>query len=171
MHQKINAAPFFLQRCKHRIHRGNVFHVAGQQKIRTNRSGQRFYPLAQSFALIGECQLRALIMQRLSNAPRNGMTIGHAHNQAAFALHQACRAFNRACAVCVHNCVHRAHASICLKNSVALVPPKPNEFDRTVPSFTLSMRFCTIFISAKAGSSSSIWALAAMKLCFIISKE
>src|SRR5216683_627609 len=43
------------------------------------------------------------------------------------------------------------HASIRLKTSVALVPPKPKEFDITVPIRALSMRLRTIGMSAKTG--------------------
>src|SRR5260370_774380 len=35
---------------------------------------------------------------------------------------------------------HRSHASSRLSTTLALVPPKPNEFDSTQPSLTLSRR-------------------------------
>jgi len=63
------------------------------------------------------------------------------------------------------------HASSRLKTSVALVPPKPKEFDSTVPILALSMRLRTIGMSAKTGSSSLIWALSQMKPLFIINSE
>src|SRR5262249_7608638 len=65
----------------------------------------------------------------------------------------------------------RNHASSRLKTSVALVPPKPKEFDSTVPSLALSMRLRAIGMSAKTGSSSVICALSQMKPLFIIKSE
>src|SRR5579871_1967569 len=64
-----------------------------------------------------------------------------------------------------------AYASSRLNTSVALVPPKPKEFDSTVPSLALSMRLRTIGMSAKTGSSSVMWALSQMKPLFIISRQ
>src|SRR5207248_10959967 len=63
------------------------------------------------------------------------------------------------------------YASSRLKTSVALVPPKPNEFDSTVPSLALSMRLRTIGMSENAGSSSVMWALSQTKPLFIIKSE
>ncbi len=54
---------------------------------------------------------------------------------------------------------------------VALVPPKPKEFDSTEPIFAPSMRLRTIGMSAKSGSSSSMLALSQMKPLFIIRSE
>ena len=65
----------------------------------------------------------------------------------------------------------KIHASIRLNTSVALVPPKPKEFDSTVPSLALSMRLRTIGMSANTGSSSVMLALSQMKPLFIISSE
>ena len=64
-----------------------------------------------------------------------------------------------------------AHASSRLNTSVAFVPPKPNEFDSTVPIRALSIRLRTIGMSAKTGSSSAMWALSQMKPLFIINSE
>ena len=41
MHQKVDAAPFLLQGLEHRIHRGNIFDIAGQDQIRPDTRGQR----------------------------------------------------------------------------------------------------------------------------------
>src|SRR5215210_4617758 len=65
----------------------------------------------------------------------------------------------------------RCHASSLLNTIEALVPPKPNELDKTQPSATLSRRSRTIGISAISGSSVSILALSQIKLFFIISSE
>src|SRR6202021_3205649 len=62
----------------------------------------------------------------------------------------------------------KSHASIRLNTSVALVPPKPKEFESTVPKLALSMRLRTIGMSAKTGSSSGLLALSHMKPLFII---
>ena len=64
-----------------------------------------------------------------------------------------------------------AHASSRLNTTDALVPPKPNEFDSTQPSVTLSRRSRTIGMSAKAGSRFSMLALSQMKPLFIIRSE
>src|SRR5262252_5781192 len=58
-----------------------------------------------------------------------------------------------------------------LRTIDALVPPKPNEFDSTHPTATLSRRSRTIGISANSGSRCSILALSQMKPLFIISNE
>src|SRR6516162_5284738 len=63
------------------------------------------------------------------------------------------------------------HASRRLKTNVALVPPKPKEFDRTVPILALSIRLRTIGMSAKTGSSSVMCALSQMNPLFIMSSE
>src|SRR5262249_13389676 len=63
------------------------------------------------------------------------------------------------------------HASKRLNTTDALVPPKPNEFDSTQPSATLSRRSRTIGTSAKAGSSVWMFALSQMKPLFIIKSE
>src|SRR6188472_1494517 len=63
------------------------------------------------------------------------------------------------------------YASNRLNTSVALVPPKPNEFDIAVPILALSIRLRTIGISANTGSSSVMLALSQMKPLFIIRSE
>src|SRR5690242_15367419 len=63
------------------------------------------------------------------------------------------------------------YASTCLNTTEALVPPKPNEFDSTQPSFTLSCRARTIGMSANAGSRFSMLALSQTKPEFIIRSE
>src|SRR5882724_2367873 len=69
-----------------------------------------------------------------------------------------------------HHELHR-QASRRLNTRVALVPPKPNEFDSTAPILALSMRLRTIGMSANTGSSSVILALSQIKPLFIISSE
>lgn len=63
------------------------------------------------------------------------------------------------------------HSPARLNTSVALVPPKPKEFDSTVSIFAPSMRLRTIGMSAKAGSISSMLALSQMKPSCIIRSE
>ena len=65
----------------------------------------------------------------------------------------------------------RSYASTCFITIVALVPPKPKEFDITQPSLASSMRFLTIGMSAKSGSISSMFALSQMKPLFIMRRE
>ena len=75
-------------------------------------------------------------------------------------------AFSRIFITCV-----AYQASTRLSTNEAFVPPKPNEFDSTQPSFTPSRRSRTIGMSAKAGSSCSILALSQMNPLFIIRME
>ena len=63
--------------------------VAIDQGGGLQRFDQRHHALAEQIALIGKGQLRACFMQRLGDAPGDGMLVGHAHDQAAFALHEA----------------------------------------------------------------------------------
>ena len=65
----------------------------------------------------------------------------------------------------------RFYTSSRLSTIDALVPPNPNEFDSTQPSFTLSCRSRTIGMSAIAGSMFSMLALSQMKPFCIISME
>ena len=58
--------------------------AAGLQRL-----DQRQHALLEHIALIGKGQFRAGLVQRLGDAPGNGVLIGDAHDQAAFALHQA----------------------------------------------------------------------------------
>src|ERR1041384_3777974 len=67
---------------------------------------------------------------------------------------------------------HEQHqASSRLNTTEALVPPKPNEFDRTQLSCALSRRSRTSGTSVKAGSRFSMLALSQMKPLFIMSSE
>src|SRR5579863_1262859 len=66
---------------------------------------------------------------------------------------------------------HDPYASSRLKAMDALVPPNPNELDRTQPSVTSSRRSRRIGMSANAGSRFSILALSQMKPLFIINRE
>src|SRR5437868_15418300 len=129
------------------------------------------------------------------------MIIGDAHDQPALTLHQVlhcqrhflvsscpalCRASTSsvpswiktwmagtspAMTVELHVQATKTHASNRLSTSVALVPPKPKEFESTVPSLALSMRLRTIGISANNGSSSVMWALSQINPLFIINSE
>src|SRR5262245_51228660 len=114
------------------------------------------------------------------------MIIGDAHDQSTLALHQVLHrryaplrlsniiarfdrtiqsrdAHNEASDAQIRDAplsrgmtTRKFHASNRLKTNVALVPPKPKELDRTVPSLALSIRLRTIGMSAKTGSSSLI---------------
>src|SRR5690606_39652877 len=90
------------------------------------------------------------------DAPGDRMIVGNAHDERALAGEKTCNTH---------------HASSRLKTSEALVPPKPNELDRTAPISALSLRSRSMGISAKAGSSSSICALSTRKPLFIIRSE
>ena len=115
--------------------------------------------------------------ERSRNAPGDRVVVGDPHDQPALALHQPRHVVTlaplyappgrprRASLHRVNAKVHfvRSYASSRLNTTDALVPPKPNEFDSTQPSFTLSRRSRTIGMSAKAGSRFSILALSQMK--------
>src|SRR5215813_2437306 len=178
----------------------NVLDIARQDDVETERRDQRFEPLGLRLALIGEGKLGALRRNRLGDAPGNRMIIGNAHDQSTLAFHQIlhrrraplivrtsspgstgrssntkrCRmptVANTGCPAFAGHDDMKTHASSRLKTSVALVPPKPKEFDSTVPSLALSMRLRTIGMSANTGSSSLMWALSQMKPLFIINRQ
>jgi hypothetical protein len=50
---------------------------------------QRLDALAERLALVGEGELGACAGQRARDAPGDRMVVGHAHDQAAAALHKA----------------------------------------------------------------------------------
>ena len=58
------------------------------RSVPSKAAGQRFDPFAERFALIGEGEFRALIGERLGDAPGDRMVIGDAHDQASLAVHQ-----------------------------------------------------------------------------------
>jgi hypothetical protein len=143
------------------------------------------HALAQRLALVGEGEFGAVRGERAGDAPGDGMVVGHAHDQAATALHQSGHAgtprftvgpqvaaddpkMGMGKPVCpmgdhcevkdprglpLHFCdrpvTGSPHASTCFSTIVALVPPKPKEFDTTQPSLASSMRLRTIGMSAK----------------------
>ena len=53
------------------------------------RLDQRQDALLEHIALIGKGQFRARVMQRLGDAPGDGMLVGDAHDQAFLAFHKA----------------------------------------------------------------------------------
>ncbi|CLQ59657.1 Uncharacterised protein [Mycobacterium tuberculosis] len=52
-------------------------------------SCERFNTLFQRFALIGERDFTAVAVDCLCNAPGDGAVVGHAHDETAFACHEA----------------------------------------------------------------------------------
>ena len=162
MDDEVELAPAFPQRLEHRVDRVEVLDVAGQHQLRADALGQRLDAFAQRFALVGEGELGAMRVQRARNAPGDRIVVGDAHDEAAAASHDV--AHGPALKI------RLGHASTCLKTSVALVPPKPKEFDSTARRFR-SRRSRTMFMSAKSGSISSICALSQTKPEFIIRSE
>ncbi len=86
--QEVHRAPLLLDLGEHRIDRGDVLDVAGQDDLAADRFGERLDPPAERLALIGEGKLGAVRGQRLGDAPGDRMIVGDAHHQAALALHQ-----------------------------------------------------------------------------------
>src|SRR5690606_8735148 len=156
VNHEIEAAPLFLRGSKDPVDGAEILHVAGQAEAGLHRFRQRLHALAERLALIGETEHCAFIGEFFCNTPGNRVIVRDSEHKPALAPHDA------------HRTPILRYASRCLKANVAFVPPKPNEFDRTQPSFALSLRSRTIGMSAKAGSSSSIFALSQMKPLFII---
>src|SRR5262249_31537896 len=167
--QEVHRAPLLLDLGVHLVDRGNVLNVARQDHLATDRFRERLDPAAQRLALIGEGERGAVGGQGLGDAPGNRMIVGDPHDQAAFALHQLRHRATELSTSCPASCrastflflpsktwmagtspamtrchvdfkSHDSHTSSRLNTTEALVPPKPNEFDSTTPSFTLSCR-------------------------------
>src|SRR5262249_55851863 len=107
------------------------------------------------------------------DAPRDRVVVRNPHDEAALALHQHVNAPAASSSPegRIEALVPVGHASSRLSTIDAFVPPKPNEFDSTQDSATLSRRSRTIGMSSNAGSSFSMLALSQMKPLFIISSE
>ena len=88
MDDEIDRAPFRLQCTEHRVHALAVGDIAGQQDLGADTVGQRFHTFAERIALIGEGEFRTVIGEHFGDAPGDGMIIGDAHDEAAFAFHQ-----------------------------------------------------------------------------------
>ena len=183
MDEEVERVPNIRELGEHGVDRNQVFDVASVNMIRRAKlSGQRRDPFAERIVLVGEGQLRAFAGQGLGYAPGYRVIIRDAHDQAAFAAHQArshgARSLTGFLRVLGAEIVQfaagtdlGAQASTCLNTSVAFVPPKPNEFESAALNFTLSRRARTIGMSENAGSISSICALSQMKPFCIISNE
>src|SRR5690606_1052057 len=122
-------------------------------EIRAEFCGERLHPLAERLALIGEGEFGALRGELLGDAPGDGVIVRDPHDETALA---------------VHDPRHVCHPLKRWKTSVALVPPKPKELERTVSIRALSIRLRTIGTPSNSGSSSVIWALSPMKPACII---
>ena len=163
----------------------------GRTRSEPRDCGQRRHPLAERLALIGEGEFRPVLGQRLGDAPGDRVIVGDAHDEAALPLHQTRHASPLFVLRLLSGCGPRARKRRercgrpapqlqaleppverrCHERCVAFVPPKPNEFESTVSIRALSIRSRTMFMSATAGSSSSICALSQMKPLFIMSSE
>jgi len=138
--------PLLLESSKHRIDGRNVLDVARQDDVGLGLLGQRLHPLHQGVALIGEGELGAVVAQHLGDAQAMEWSLATPMIRPRFpSINPGMRQ--------LPNCLVKLNqASTCLSTIEALVPPKPNEFDSTAPSFTLSLRSRKIGMSAKAGS-------------------
>ncbi len=155
MDEKIEPAPALLQGLEGGIDGGDILDIAGQDEVRADAGRQRLDALAERLALIGEGEFRTMRGERLGDAPGNRILVRDPHDEAALSGHEA----------------HGDQASRRFMTIVALVPPKPKEFDSTQPKPALSTRWRTIGMSATAGSSSSIWALWQTKSLLSMSSE
>ena len=86
---KSSVAPGLSDLRENRVDAGDILDVAGQSQRRAEAFGQRLDALAERLALIGEGEFRAFGGEGLGDAPGDGMIVGDAHDQAAFARHQA----------------------------------------------------------------------------------
>ena len=68
--QKIELAPRPLDVGENGIDRSDILDVAGQHEIGVDRSRQRFHPLAERVALVGEGKLGAMRARASSRSPR-----------------------------------------------------------------------------------------------------
>jgi hypothetical protein len=118
------------------VDRGDILDVAGHDEVGAELGGERLHALAKRLALVGEGEFRALCRKLLGDAPGDGMIVRDPHDEAALALHDAS---SWAAPIRYER----------WKTSVALVPPKPKELDRTVSILALSMRLRTIGTPSK----------------------
>ena len=89
MDDEIHAVPHLAQCGKGGIDGGGIADIAIDHRRRLQRFDQWHHPLAEQVALVGKGQFGARIVQGLGDAPGDGVLVGHAHDQAAFALHEA----------------------------------------------------------------------------------
>ncbi len=88
MDHEVQPVPHLAQFGEGGIQRGGVGDIAVDHGGRLHRLGQRHHALLEQIALIGEGQLRTRFMQSLGDTPGDGVLVGHAHDKAAFALHE-----------------------------------------------------------------------------------
>jgi hypothetical protein len=89
MNHEVQLAPGFFDGSKRCINRGHVGHIARNNKLGADFGSQRLNPFLDGVTLIGKGKFRSMPRAGLRNAPGNRPAIGNAHNQAAFASHQA----------------------------------------------------------------------------------
>jgi len=89
VNHEVQLPPGLFDGRKCRIDRGHVRHVAGHYKLRADFGGQGLNPFLDGIALIREGQFRPMPRAGLRNPPGNRPVIGNAHDQPAFASHQA----------------------------------------------------------------------------------
>ena len=89
VNHEVQLAPGLLDGSECRIDRGHVGDIARHHQLGADFGGQRFNPLLDRVALIGKGQFRPVPGAGLGNAPGNRPVIGNAHDQPAFASHQA----------------------------------------------------------------------------------
>src|SRR5262245_8134368 len=94
MDGEIETAPNVFERPEQPIHRRRVLDVAWQDDRCFKAFGERLDALAKRLALIGERELRAMLMERLGDAPGDRMIVGNAHDEPALAAHQTCSGKN-----------------------------------------------------------------------------
>ncbi len=92
MNDEIQTSPQPLQLGKCVVHGSQIFDVAGQHEIGSQRGGERSYTLAERLTLIGEGKLGLMRRKRPGNTPGDGVVIGHTHDQTTLAVHQAVHA-------------------------------------------------------------------------------
>jgi hypothetical protein len=90
MNNEIEPAPLFLDRRKDGIHRGGVGDVTMAGDKAFHLRGQRLNPAFERVALIGEGELRPLLVAGARDTPGNRPVVGDAEDQATLAPHQPC---------------------------------------------------------------------------------
>src|ERR1041384_7506327 len=124
-------------------------------------------PVLQQARVIAFHKLEAAVEIRLDPAADVFQAVRH---HAALLAEAAIHRLRIPVAKPLHD--HEQHqASSRLTTTEALVPPNPNEFDSTQPSWKLSRRSRTIGLASKGGWGGSMLALSQMKPLFIIRRE
>jgi hypothetical protein len=86
---KVERAPGRFDVGEHRVDARRIGDVAMPNDKAIHLLGQRLHALLERLALVGEGEVGAMIAAGARNTPGDRAVVGHAHDQPAFAAHQA----------------------------------------------------------------------------------